>query len=62
MGQYSDFYCKDDNSQLRVIVDTIIRRNFNWLPQCEYDDFYSIAGQTVWYCEMRLDPDSNYSF
>jgi hypothetical protein len=62
MGQYSDFYCKDDNSQLRVIVDTIIRRNFNWLPQCEYDDFYSIAGQTVWYCEMRFDPDRNDSF
>lgn len=62
MGKYSDYYCADGNKKLKVMVDRIIRKEFPWLPQKDYDDFYSIAGQTVWYCETRFDEIRNNSF
>lgn len=62
MGKYSDYYCNDYNKRLKPIVDHIITKNFGWLPQKEYDDFYSIAGQAVWYCEEHYDENKGKTF
>lgn len=56
MGQYVDYYCKDDNKELKKIVNQIIATKFNWIPQKDYDDLYSIASMVVWDCEKRFDP------
>ena len=57
MGQYVDFYCKDNNKELKKIVNPILTNQFGWLPQKDYDDFYSIAAQVVWDCEKKFDSD-----
>lgn len=62
MGKYVDYYCINENRRLKPIVDNILKRYFGWLPQSDYDDFYSIAGQTVWDCELRYDIKKNNSF
>lgn len=55
MGKYVDFYCKDNNRELKKIVDPIIMKNFGWLAQKDYDDFYSMAANVVWDCEQKFD-------
>lgn len=60
MGNYVDYYF--ENNRLQKMVDHIIKKNYGWLPQKEHDDFYSIAGTTVWYCEKHYDPQKNKSF
>ena len=62
MGQYVDYYCKNNNKILNSIVDIIILKKFGWLPQKDYDDFYSIAGQVIWDCERRFDDCKGASF
>lgn len=54
MGQYVDFYCSDNNKELKKIVTPILACNFGWLAQKDYDDFYSIASQVVWNCEKKF--------
>ena len=55
MGQYVDFYCKDNNKELKKIVDPILKKRYGWLAMKDYDDFYSVAAQAVWECEKRFD-------
>lgn len=55
MGQYVDFYCDNENRELKKIVKPILERRFAWIPQMEYDDFYSIASMVVWDCEQKFD-------
>lgn len=55
MGQYVDFYCDNENRKLKKIVKPILERRFAWIPQMEYDDFYSIASMVVWDCEQKFD-------
>lgn len=55
MGKYVDYYCKDNNKELKKIVEPILIKNFGWLPQKDYDDFFSIAAQVVWDCEKSFD-------
>lgn len=55
MGKYVNFYCGNNNKELEKIVDQIIIKRFGWLPQKDYDDFYSIAAQVVWDCEKVFD-------
>lgn len=55
MGQYVDFYCRNQNKELKKIVDPILYSKFAWIPQQEYDDFYSIASMVVWDCEKKFD-------
>lgn len=55
MGQYVDFYCNDNNKELKKIVTPILLYKFGWLAQKDYDDFYSIASQVVWDCEQKFD-------
>lgn len=57
MGQYVDFYCGNNNKELKKIVDPIIMVQFGWLAQKDYDDFYSIASQVVWDCEKRFNEE-----
>ena len=55
MGQYVDFYCGNENKELKKIVNPILMKNFAWIPQKDYDDFYSIASMVVWDCEKKFD-------
>ena len=55
MGQYVDFYCGNENKELKKIVNPILIKNFAWIPQKDFDDFYSIASQVVWDCEQKFD-------
>lgn len=55
MGQYVDFYCENENKELKKIVNPILMRRFAWIPQKDYDDFYSIASMVVWDCEQKFD-------
>lgn len=55
MGQYVDFYCSDNNRELKKIVTPILSYKFGWLAQKDYDDFYSIASMVVWDCEQKFD-------
>lgn len=55
MGQYVDFYCSDNNRELKKIVNPILMNRFGWLAQKDYDDFYSLAGQVVWDCEQKFE-------
>lgn len=55
MGQYVDFYCENENKELKKIVNPILIRRFPWIPQKDYDDFYSIASMVVWDCEQKFD-------
>lgn len=54
MGQYVDFYCADNNKELKKIVNPILFGKFGWISQKDYDDFYSIATQVVWDCEKKF--------
>ena len=58
MGKYIDFYCGNNNRELKKIVDSILNHHFRWIAQKDYDDFYSIAAQVVWECERRFDEKS----
>lgn len=62
MGKYIDYYCADNYFNLKAIVDKILKIKFGWLPQKEYDEFYSIAGQVVWDCEKRFDETKGVKF
>lgn len=55
MGYYVEFYCKNENRELKKMVDPILRRKFSWISQKDYDDFYSIASMVVWDCEKKFD-------
>ena len=55
MGQYVDFYCGNENKELKKIVNPILIKQFSWIPQKDYDDFYSIASMVVWDCEQKFD-------
>lgn len=55
MGQYVDFYCGNENKELKKIVNPILKNKFTWLQQKDYDDFYSIASMVVWDCEKKFD-------
>ena len=62
MGRYVDYYCGDNNRELKKIVNLILKRKFNWIAQKDYDDFYSRAGEVVWECENIFDETKGISF
>lgn len=55
MGRYVDFYCSDNNRELKKIIDPILTKEFGWIAQKDYDDFYSLAAFVVWDCEKRFE-------
>lgn len=62
MKSWVDFYCNDNNKELKKLVNKILISNFGWVSPSEYDDFYSLAAQVVWNCEQRFSDDKNTSF
>ena len=55
MGKYVEFYCGENNKELKKIVDLILKNRFSWIPQKDYDDFYSMAACVVWRCEKDFE-------
>ena len=62
MKSYIEFYCKNDCAELRKISDKIIMKEFGWLPQMLYDDFYSIALEVLWRCDNGFDDTKGAKF
>lgn len=62
MGKWVDTYCKDNCKKLNSLVGYIIQMQFGWMPQCNYDDIYSIAGQVIWDCEKNFDNTKGVKF
>ncbi len=62
LGKYVDFYCGDYNKELKKIINPVMKKNFGWLAQKDYDDFYSSAAQVVWECEKSFDETKGISF
>lgn len=57
-----EHYSKDNCKRLKNISDIIIMKYFGWLPQKEYDDFYSIAGEVLWHCCENYDKNKGAQF
>lgn len=62
MNQYLIYYCENNEKRLKTISDTIIIKHFGWLPQKDYDDFYSIAGEVLWSCCKSFDDGKGAQF
>ena len=62
MKKYVDYYCKDNHKELIRITNGIILKNFGWLSQMHYDDFYSIAGEVLWNCVENFDESKGAQF
>lgn len=62
MGQYLDFYCSNNNKELEKVVNNMLMKHFGWIPQKDYDDFYSIASQVLWNCERKYQESQNDNF
>lgn len=58
----NDYYCKNNSKRLKQISDMIIRKQFSWLLQMYYDDFYSIADEVLWKCLRQFDNTKNAQF
>ena len=55
-------YCEDDMRLLRKISNSIFRRFNESLAKADYDDFYSIANETLWKAYNAYNPDMGISF
>ena len=55
-------YCENDMRLLKRISDTIFKRFNEPLAKADYDDFYSIANETLWKAFNSYDPDMGISF
>lgn len=62
MGQYLEFYCKNNNKELERVVNQMLGKHFRWIPQKDYDDYYSIASQVLWNCENKYQEKQNDNF
>lgn len=60
MGRYVDYYYADN--RLINLVNKILKCNYGWILSKDYDDYYSIAGTTLWYCEKHYDESRNNNF
>lgn len=57
-----EYYFKNDGKELKKLSDYIINKYFGWLPQKDYDDFYSIAGEVLWNCYEKFDNSKGAQF
>lgn len=62
MQDYIKYYCENDGARIRKISDSIIIKYFGWLPQRDYDDFYSIANEVLWICYKNYDDTKGAQF
>lgn len=62
MERYIEYYGENNCARLRDLANKIIKNKFSWLPQSEYDEFYSIAGQVLWECDSNYSEDKGVKF
>ena len=55
-------YCEDDMRLLRKISNSIFRRFNESLAKADYDDFYSVANETLWKAYNAYNPDMGVGF
>lgn len=55
-------YCENDMQRLKKISRSIFMRFNEPLTKADYDDFYSIANETLWKAYNSYDPDMGISF
>lgn len=55
-------YCENDMQRLKKISRSIFMRFNESLTKADYDDFYSIANETLWKAYNSYDPDMGISF
>lgn len=65
---YMDYYLRRIRSsskttcRIEIMIDSIVMKDFAWLPQKDYADLYSIASQVLWDCEKSYDGSKNNNF
>lgn len=60
-----EFYCGNENHELKSLVNQIIFARFTWLPYQYYDDMYSLAGSIldrIYREEIHFDASKGASF
>ena len=55
-------YCENDMRLLKRISNSIFRRFNEPIAESDYDDFYSLANETLWKAYNAYDPDMGTSF
>ena len=55
-------YCENDMQRLKKMSRSIFMRFNESLTKADYDDFYSIANETLWKAYNSYDPDMGISF
>ena len=55
-------YCEDDMRLLKKMSKSIFMRFNEPLAKADYDDFYSIANETLWKAYNAYNPDMGISF
>lgn len=55
-------YCENDMKRLKKISKSIFMKFNEMLAKSDYDDFYSIANETLWKAYNSYDPDMGVSF
>lgn len=60
MGQYLDFYLKNEMAELKKVVNKKLK--LYGINQKDYDDFYSIAADVVWKCEESYSDTVGVAF
>lgn len=61
-NKYLNYYGSNNSEKLREISDVIIGKQFPWLLQMYYDDFYSIADEVLWKCLQNFDDSKGAQF
>ena len=61
-NKYLNYYGSNNSEKLREISDVIIGKQFPWLRQMYYDDFYSIADEVLWKCLQNFDDSKGAQF
>lgn len=62
MGKYVSYYLKNGSYELMKLTDSILKKDFAWLPMSYYDDVYSLASMLLWECEQKYDNKKNTQF
>lgn len=55
-------YCEDDMRLLKRISNSIFRRFNEPLAEADYDDFYSLANETLWKAYNAYNPNMGVGF
>ena len=55
-------YCENDMQRLKKMSRSIFMKFNDTLANADYDDFYSIANETLWKAYNSYDPDMGVSF